>query len=72
MSNNESKKDKFSIIPYLMEYKWHYLIGVLVLLAVDLASLYIPQFTGEIIDGLTAKTLDMAGVIGIKRYLQLE
>ena len=65
MSNNKSKKDKFSIIPYLMEYKWHYLIGVLVLLAVDLASLYIPQFTGEIIDGLTAKTLDMTGVIGI-------
>ena len=65
MSNNKSKKDKFSIIPYLMEYKWHYLIGVLVLLAVDLASLYIPQFTGEIIDGLTAKTLDMTGVIDI-------
>ena len=35
------------------------------LLAVDLANLYIPQFIGEIIDGITAGKLDMAGVGGI-------
>lgn len=53
---------KFSLIPYLMRYKWHYVAGVLVLLIVDLAGLYLPQYIGEIIDGLTSGTLDMAGV----------
>ncbi len=53
---------KFSLVPYLMHYKWHYVAGVLVLLSVDLAGLYLPQYIGEIIDGLTLGTLDMAGV----------
>ena len=47
------KQKTFSLIPYLLQYKWHYLMGICVLLLVDLAGLYIPQFTGEIIDGLT-------------------
>ncbi len=51
------REQKFSLIPYLVRYKWHYAAGITVLLLVDLASLYIPQFTGEIIDGLTAGTL---------------
>ena len=41
---------KYSLRPYLLAYKWHYAIGIFVLLAVDLANLYIPQFIGEIID----------------------
>ena len=45
---------KYSLRPYLLAYKWHYAIGIFVLLAVDLANLYIPQFIGEIIDGITA------------------
>lgn len=53
---------KFSLVPYLMHYKWHYVAGVLVLLIVDLVGLYLPQYIGEIIDGLTLGTLDMAGV----------
>lgn len=53
---------KFSLVPYLMRYKWHYVAGVLVLLIVDLAGLYLPQYIGEIIDGLTSRTLDMNGV----------
>lgn len=56
---------KYSLRPYLLAYKWHYAIGIFVLLAVDLANLYIPQFIGEIIDGITAGKLDMAGVGGI-------
>ena len=56
---------KYSLRPYLLAYKWHYAIGIFVLLAVDLANLYIPQFIGEIIDGITAGRLDMAGVGGI-------
>ena len=53
---------KFSLVPYFMHYKWHYVAGVLVLLIVDLVGLYLPQYIGEIIDGLTLGTLDMAGV----------
>lgn len=45
-----------------MHYKWHYIAGVFVLLVVDLAGLYLPQYIGEIIDGLTLGTLDLAGV----------
>ena len=56
---------KYSLRPYLLAYKWHYAIGIFVLLAVDLANLYIPQFIGEIIDGITDGRLDMAGVGGI-------
>ena len=56
------KQNKFSIIPYLWKYKWYYLAGIIILLAVDMASLYIPQYTGEIIDGLTDKAFGMEGV----------
>lgn len=51
------KQKTFSLIPYLLQYKWHYLMGICVLLLVDLAGLYIPQFTGEIIDGLSNGSL---------------
>ena len=51
------KQKSFSLIPYLLQYKWHYLMGICVLLLVDLAGLYIPQFTGEIIDGLSSGDL---------------
>ncbi len=51
----------FSLIPYLLHYKWHYLFGLIVLLLVDLASLYIPQFSGEIVDGLAEGQLTDAG-----------
>ncbi len=56
---------KYLLRPYLWAYKWHYAIGIFVLLAVDLANLYIPQFIGEIIDGITDGRLDMAGVGGV-------
>ncbi len=53
---NKVQQNKLSLLPYLWSYKWHYLLGVIVLMLVDLASLYIPQYTGEIIDGLTKGT----------------
>ncbi len=56
------QKKKFSLIPYLLRYKYHYLAGILVLLIVDLAGLYIPQYIGEIIDGLTFGTMNFSGV----------
>lgn len=55
--NNLSNENKFSLIPYLLQYKWHYVMGIFVLLMVDLASLYIPQYTGQIVDGLTDGSL---------------
>lgn len=48
------KKKKFSLIPYLLRYKWSYAVGIFLLMLVDLAGLYIPQYTGDLIDGLTA------------------
>ncbi|MCI9141721.1 MAG: ABC transporter ATP-binding protein [Lachnospiraceae bacterium] len=57
------KQKKFSLFPYLWKYKWYYLAGVVILLAVDAANLYIPQFIGEVIDGLTEGILDRDGVL---------
>lgn len=37
---------------YIKKYKWQYAIGILILFGVDLLSIYIPQFTGEVTDGL--------------------
>ena len=51
-----------SLIPYLLRYKWHYMAGVVILLLVDVANLYIPQFIGEVIDGLSDGVLDQGGV----------
>ena len=59
------EKKKFTIRTYLWRYKWYYIIGMIVLGIVDLSSLYIPQYTGEIIDGITSGAMDMNGVIGI-------
>lgn len=47
------EKQTFSLLPYLWRMKWHYLLGIIVLLLVDLFNLYIPQYTGEIIDRLS-------------------
>lgn len=55
----------FSLKPYLLRYKWHYFFGIIALLAVDLANTYIPQFTGEIIDGLTVGKFGMNEVMGV-------
>ncbi|MCD7750833.1 MAG: ABC transporter ATP-binding protein/permease [Lachnospiraceae bacterium] len=56
------EQKKFSLIPYLLRHKWSYLFGIVLLLFVDMASLYVPQYIGEIIDGLAAQTLNMQGV----------
>ncbi len=48
---------------YIKRYKLPYLLGILTLFFVDLISLYIPQFTGEITDGLKNGTMDFSGVL---------
>lgn len=54
----KQKRENFSLFPYLFKYKWHYVWGVVILLLVDLANLYIPQFIGEFIDGLAEGGFD--------------
>ncbi len=58
------------ILKYLYKYKWKYLLGIITLFVVDFVNLYIPQFTGEITDGLESRTMNMEGVLlGIGKIL---
>ncbi len=52
----------YSLTPYLLRHKGYYITGILLLLAVDLSSLYIPQFTGNLIDGLAGGNFGMEQV----------
>lgn len=47
---------------YAKRYWPKYALGILALAAVDLMNVHIPQFTGEITDGLKAGTIGMGGV----------
>jgi ATP-binding cassette, subfamily B, multidrug efflux pump len=63
-------KERNRVIKHIQKYWLSYLLGVITLFIVDIASLYIPQFTGDITDGLEAKTLGMEGLIaGIVKIL---
>ena len=56
----ESKRKKQGIfLYYIVHYKWKYLFGLITLFIVDMANLYIPQYTGEITDGLQNHTMTM-------------
>ncbi len=61
----QNVKKKFSLFPYLLHYIWYYIAGIIVLMLVDMANLYIPQYTGEIIDGLTDGEFGMEGVVSL-------
>lgn len=47
---------------YLYKYRVKYILGILTLVAVDTINVYIPQFTGQVTDGLSDGSLDMSGV----------
>lgn len=47
---------------YIMRHKWKFICGLLALFVVDFASIYIPQLTAAVTDGLTEHKLDMDGV----------
>ena len=51
------------IFKYILKYKWSYFFGIITLFFVDLLGLYIPQFTGEITDGLESGSMDFTGVM---------
>lgn len=53
------------IFTYLKKHWFIYTLGVLMLALVDYYNLIIPQLTGQITDGLSAKTLNFDGVMGL-------
>jgi len=56
-------KEKKFLLKYLGKYKWKYALGILALFIVDFVSLYIPQFTGEITDGLKNSSINKEGLL---------
>lgn len=57
------KKQKSFIWTYINKFKWQYAAGIFTLFIVDYFNLYIPQFIGEITDGLTNHIIDINGII---------
>ena len=53
------------LLRYVRRYALSYLLGILALLMVDAVNVYIPQFTGEITDGLEAGLMTMEGVMAL-------
>ena len=58
------KQIKFAM-RYVARHWWQYALGILALYLVDQINIYVPEFTGRIIDGLTAGTLDMQAAMNI-------
>ncbi len=58
-------KKKGSLFSYIWKYKFRYVIGLSTLFLVDYINLFIPQYTGEITDGLTAHTLTSSGILSL-------
>lgn len=51
------KKKRSILIKYILQFKWHYLIGFLAVVFVDFIQLEIPLITGRITDGLQLRQL---------------
>lgn len=50
---------------YISRHKWRYIGGIATLFVVDFLNIYVPKFTGEATDGLTAHTLSFNGLLKI-------
>ncbi|MDD6051994.1 MAG: ABC transporter ATP-binding protein [Clostridiales bacterium] len=50
---------------YIVRHWWQYLLGIAALYMVDWVNVYVPEFTGRIIDGLTDGSLNMQGAMRI-------
>ncbi|MGX8698460.1 MAG: ABC transporter ATP-binding protein [bacterium] len=61
----EKKKRQGVLKPLILRYLPLYTLGILMLLMVDYVNLFIPQFMGEVTDGLAAHTLNREGLIQI-------
>ena len=64
-------KDIRFALRYVKRHAWQYLLGILALFIVDAANVYVPQFSGEITDGLESGALNMDGVMRIVWMLLL-
>jgi len=53
------------LLRYVKRYGLSYVLGILALLMVDAVNVYIPQYTGEITDGLEAGLMTLEGVLGL-------
>jgi len=53
------------LLRYVKRYGLSYVLGILALLMVDAVNVYIPQYTGEITDGLEAGLMSLEGVLGL-------
>ena len=51
---------------YVLRHWWQYLLGILALYLVDQVNVYVPEYTGNIIDGLTEQTLTLEGGLGLR------
>lgn len=69
----KKRKEKLPtlILPYLKRHLWAYIGGIATLFVVDYVSLYIPQFTGDITDGLETGTLNFSGIMELVLYIFL-
>ncbi len=61
-SEKENKSAKF-IWRYIRRHGFAYIVGLVTLFVVDYVNLFVPQFTGDITDGLTNGTLDKSGIL---------
>ena len=50
---------------YILHHWWQYLLGIAALYAVDQVNVYVPEYTGNIIDGLTKNSLTLDGAMDI-------
>lgn len=73
MKKRRKRKEKLPtlILPYLRRHIWAYFGGIATLFVVDYVNLYIPQFTGDITDGLEQGTLDFSGIMKLVLYILL-
>ncbi len=62
---NKEKKQASALVRHVMKYKYKYLLGMLTLLVVDYLDLFIPQYIGEVTDGLSGHTIDMPAVLNV-------
>lgn len=65
MQNKKQEKKPFPkmILKYIGKHKLAYLGGIITLFVVDFVNLYIPEYTGKIIDGLTIGNMDFKGAL---------
>lgn len=50
---------------YIRRHWWQYVLGILALYMVDQVNVYVPDYTGRIIDGLTENALTLEGALRI-------